>query len=303
MSYIVGNDISSYQGSINFDTLKNNANFVIIKATEGVGVTDHTFTRNQSEARRVGLAIGYYHFAHPELNSAIDEANCFCSVVKPQVGEILILDYEANWSGDPVAWSKSFLDQVYSIYNCRPLIYLNQSLATSHDWSSVSSEYGLWIAAYTGSPTDNSFKSGSWSTAAIQQWTNNQTVPGIPTGVDGDVFFGTIEQFKLYGYKGGATMNMYTMKSGNQVDLDNVESMKVCADVFDQVVNQKIYTLNTDAAVAAAAQYNKGFADGKASVPPPTLTDLPASVTAAGIQWNLNGVNLVDGQLQGNYNK
>ncbi len=36
-------------------------------------------------------------------------------------------------------------------------------------------------------------------------------------------------------------MNMYTMKSGNQVDLSNFESNKVLADIYDEVIHQKIW--------------------------------------------------------------
>jgi hypothetical protein len=35
----------------------------------------------------------------------------------------------------------------------------------------------------------------------MQQWTDKQGVPGIKGNVDGDVFFGTAEQLKQYGYK------------------------------------------------------------------------------------------------------
>jgi hypothetical protein len=38
----------------------------------------------------------------------------------------------------------------------------------------------------------------------MQQWTNNQTVPGIPNAVDGNVFFGTLTTLKKYGYQGAA---------------------------------------------------------------------------------------------------
>ena len=36
----------------------------------------------------------------------------------------------------------------------------------------------------------------------MQQWTNKQQIPGIPSGaVDGNVFFGDLVAFKKYGYK------------------------------------------------------------------------------------------------------
>ena len=96
MAKILGNDVASFQGDINYDIYKNNTNFVICKATEGVGFIDPKFKRNQSEARRVGLPLGFYHFARPDLgNSPEAEADFFLNIVgTPKEGEIFILYYE-----------------------------------------------------------------------------------------------------------------------------------------------------------------------------------------------------------------
>jgi len=48
--------------------------------------------------------------------------------------------------------------------------------------------------------------------------------------------------------QGGNDMaNMFTMKSGKQVDLANPESMKVVAQVYDDVINLKLYTRTAEA--------------------------------------------------------
>lgn len=44
----------------------------------------------------------------------------------------------------------------------------------------------------------------------------------------------------------GAPMTMYTMKSGKQVDLANLDSDKVLANVYDEVINQGIYVKKVD---------------------------------------------------------
>lgn len=201
-NFIVGNDISTHQGIINYDTFTHNSNFVIIKATEGNGYTDSAFLLNQKEARRVGMCIGYYHFARPDLNNAADvEADWFLKVCGDlKVGEFLCLDYEANWNGNVVGWCNAFLAEVFKKTGIKPLIYLNQALAKGYDWSSVVNQgYALWIAAYTGSPDKNSFSTGNWSNAVMQQWTSTQQVPGVPANVDGNVFFGTTDQLKKFG--------------------------------------------------------------------------------------------------------
>lgn len=202
---IVGNDVSGFQGDINFDTYKNNSNFIIVKVTEGNGFTDPKFKRNQTEARRVGLPLGYYAFARPDLGNPPEaEAQWFltqCGDLRE--GEVLVLDYEPNGQVQAwVDWCKKWLDYVFSKTQCRPLIYLNQSQVKTFNWQTVvDAGYGLWIAAYTGSPTNNTYNKGQWAFAAMQQWTSSQQVPGISGNVDGDVFFGDVATFKKYGYK------------------------------------------------------------------------------------------------------
>lgn len=202
---IVGNDIASFQGDINWDTYKNNSHFVIIKATEGNGLVDNKFSRNQSEARRVGIPLGYYHFARPDLgNTPEAEADYFLKVVgAPKDGEVFCLDYEpAGQVQAHVDWCRKFMDRVYEKIGVRCMIYLNQSQVTKFDWKKViDGNYALWIAAYTYDPNKNNFVTGQWKSAAMQQWTNKQQVPGIPANADGDVFFGDVATFKKYGYK------------------------------------------------------------------------------------------------------
>lgn len=199
MGMIVGNDISSFQGDPNFDIVVKNANFVITKVTEGVGYANPNFKRTQSEARRVGLLLGYYHFAKPSLGfTAEAEADYFLSVIGIlHEGEILVLDYEDDWAGDVVAWCKDFLDHIYLHTKVQALIYLNKSQVRNFNWDPVAKAgYGLWLAAY-----DNNLITGAWNFVALQQWTNAEDVPGYAGKVDGDYFFGTAEQFKAYGYK------------------------------------------------------------------------------------------------------
>lgn len=207
MAITLGQDIASFQGDINYDVYKNNTQYVICKASEGTGFKDPKLDRNKSEARRVGLLLGYYHFARPDLgNSPQAEADWFLQAIGDfREGELLALDYEANWGGDVVAWCKGFLDRLREkLPGYNALIYLNQS-HMSKNWKPViDAGNGLWIAAYTFDPNNNNFNHGQWPFAAMQQWTNAQTVPGINGKVDGDVFFGDLTTLKKYCYKAPA---------------------------------------------------------------------------------------------------
>lgn len=206
MARISGNDIASFQGDINYDVYKDNSHFVIMKATEGVGFKDSKLDRNRSEARRVGMPLGFYHFARPDLNAdPIKEADYFLSIIgQLNEGEVVALDYETPKKQADVEWCKKWLDYVFSKLGFRPLIYMSESYVTGLDWTAVvNGGYGLWIAKYLYNPTpDAQYNTGKWPFAAIYQWTSSQKVPGIPVEkVDGDVFYGDQATFKKYGYK------------------------------------------------------------------------------------------------------
>src|SRR5436190_22653059 len=84
----LGTDVSGYQPSINWTTVKNGGvTFAWAKATEGASYINPYFTAQEAGAKGVGIYIGAYHFArpsnHPNItgaNSADTEAAFFWSV-------------------------------------------------------------------------------------------------------------------------------------------------------------------------------------------------------------------------------
>src|ERR1700758_3508789 len=83
---ILGVDVSSYEGNINWTKVRAGGyTFAFTKATEGVTITDSYFTANQVNGVAAGMYMGAYHFAHPENNTAVAEANYFLSVAKPYI--------------------------------------------------------------------------------------------------------------------------------------------------------------------------------------------------------------------------
>jgi lysozyme len=230
-----GADVSVYQGQINWDVFKNNVNFAIIKATEGSGFTDPQFRRNQSEARRVGIPRGFYHFARPDLgNTGTQEAFWFLQTVGTlQKGESLHLDYETAWGGDNVKWVTDFVSTISErLKGYKPLFYSYQSMLTSHDWTPVVKlGVGLWVAA-PGSPTNQNFQTGAWPFAAVYQW-GEQAIPGVVGQVDSDVFYGDAAAFQKYGYQPPVAPPNYQQIAKDvkseigSVDNDNIKVIKI----------------------------------------------------------------------------
>lgn len=248
---IVGNDISKFQGDVNFDTYKNNSNFLIVKATEGVGYIDPKLVRNQSEARRVGLPLGYYSFARPDLGNPPEaEAQFFLDRVGTlREGEVLCLDYEVSKIQTQVDWCKKWLDYVFQKTGVRPLIYMSESYVNGLNWQAVvDGGYGLWIAKYAiPSSPDASFNKGKWPVVAMYQWSSSQQVPGISGNVDANVFYGDVVTFKKYGYKPVAP----------QPPVEDPKDKQI-RDLTQQLNDQKTQTQN---AIQQLADFKSGCRD------------------------------------------
>jgi lysozyme len=204
MAQLYGVDVSEAQGQINWDALNAVSNFAVIRSCFGTARKDHQFDRNKSEAHRVQaaagpLGIGCYHYAYPEYNSPQAEAAYFADNVTPlAAGDLLALDWEEQYNGDHVAWCLQFLQAVTARTGIRPLIYLNQSTITAHNWSPViNGGFGLWLADWDGNKAGPGVHT-PWPFTAMRQWTDADTVAGISGHVDGDVFYGDFAAWAAY---------------------------------------------------------------------------------------------------------
>jgi len=204
-----GIDISKWQAGLNAGTIK--ADFVIMKATEGVGYVDPQCDIFYQQAKSAGKLLGVYHFARPDGNDPISEANFFVDNIKNYIGEaILILDWETNPKNN-VNWAKQWLDQVQKRTTVKPLIYMSESVANSYDWSSVANaDYGLWVAKYADYTPDYNYNmtyAGSvpnvkwWKGFAMWQWTSSGRLDGWNGNLDCDLFYGSSYAWSLYAKK------------------------------------------------------------------------------------------------------
>ena len=199
-----GLDISNWQSVGTGDQAED---FVICKATEGVGYVDPSCDAHYQRAKSQGKLLGVYHFARPDMNSAEAEANFFVENIKGYVGEaILVLDWEVATHN--VAWAKAFLDRVQLATGVRPLIYMSASVVSSYDWSSVAgADYGLWIAGYpnaynvpnppTPTEADMPYSTGAWGFWAIWQYSSSAG------SLDRNIANMTREAWQAYAAKNG----------------------------------------------------------------------------------------------------
>ena len=205
-----GIDISKWQSGIDLSAV--NADFVIVKATEGIGYVDKSCDGFFQKALSLGKKLGFYHFARP-TNDPVREADFFYENCKGYFGKAIpILDWEAENKSD-VAWAKRWLDEVYRLSGVKPVIYMSESVANAYNWSSVANaDYGLWVAKYRDNNQDynyNMANAGSrpkvkwWKFYCMWQWTSTGRLNGYSGNLDCNVFYGD-----------GTTWDKYAGKSG-----------------------------------------------------------------------------------------
>lgn len=195
-------DVSVWQGMIDFKKVPQP--IVIIKVSGGDGKTtplyfDAKAAVNYRNAKAAGKAVGLYHFAG--AGDPIKEADKFIAACSPLAkDDVLILDWEVNHK-DPDTWCSTFINRVKAKSGVTSLMYMNTSTENSISWSKTrATGAGLWIADYRFSPEAN-VPIKHWPFYAMHQYSSSGKVAGISGNVDMNVFFGTVTQFKKYGYK------------------------------------------------------------------------------------------------------
>lgn len=95
---IVGIDVSSHNGDIDFDMVKADGySFVIIKASEGLEHHDSRFATNYDNARKSGLKVGAYHFFRKDTDGLNQAKNFLETIGWRKLDLPLVVDVE-DWS-------------------------------------------------------------------------------------------------------------------------------------------------------------------------------------------------------------
>lgn len=222
-----GIDISKWQSGIDLSTVK--ADFVIVKATEGIGYVDKSCDAFFQKALSLGKKLGFYHFARPTANNnPIREADFFYENCKGYFGKAIpILDWEAE-NKQNVAYAKAWLDRVFQRSGVKPVIYMSESVVNAYDWSSVANaDYGLWVAKYRDNNPDynyNMANAGSrprvkwWKNYCMWQWTSSGRLNGYNGNLDCNVFYGDGSTWDAYVGKSTSTTKPQSKPAAKTVD-------------------------------------------------------------------------------------
>lgn len=195
----VGIDVSTYQGTIDWQAVKDaGIDYVIVRAAyrgyeTGKIVPDDLYEQNIRGAADSGLHVGVYLYSQAlSEHEAEEEADYLLSLI-----EGLPIDYPVVYDQEEYTADKARTDgltgeqaTLNALAFCRrvheagyiPMIYTNNDWATTMYDMERLDHYPVWYADYTSTPT----LPGGF---AMWQYTDSGQVPGITGPVDLNLLF------------------------------------------------------------------------------------------------------------------
>lgn len=218
-----GIDVSHYQSPITTSQWSQVVSypkyFSYVKCSEGyTGPDDAYFQSNMSNGRNAGLKMGAYHLAHPENNSATNEASHFLGLSINYLGSGYLpsaLDMEPaqidaymnqghSWS-DVANWINTWATSVYNNgHQVWPVLYVTGYYASHlapYYPGTINQNIKLWFADYPNSNPGNPSSPSNWPWL-FEQYSKTGSAAGM-NPLDLDVFHGSITD--LNNLAGGVT--------------------------------------------------------------------------------------------------
>lgn len=185
---VKGIDVSHHQGLIDWDQVADDGvSFAFLKATEGSGHVDSYYSFNWSEASRVGIRRGAYHFFSMESSGAA-QGDFFISIVPrerlslpPVIDLEVSLDYEPLQVRREVSAMSALLTKAYGL---SPILYMDLNVYTRF-YKEQPPNNPLWIREIYLHP--NLMDSVEWT---FWQYNNKGQIKGISGPVDLNVYRG-----------------------------------------------------------------------------------------------------------------
>ena len=211
---VKGIDVSEWQGVIDWDKVKAaGIQFAIIRTGWGKTGIDKQFKRNVSEARRVGIKVGLYHYSYAtSVNAAQAEAAHVINLVKG-MGKFDLPIYfdieESNMFKNAVALTTAF-NVVIEQAGYWAGVYA--STYVWKVWLKSLSRFTKWIAQW-GANDGEVHEKPTIEGCDLHQYTSKGHIPGINGEVDVDVLY----RETLWDEITGNTGKTNTRKSNDEV--------------------------------------------------------------------------------------
>lgn len=179
-----GIDISHHQGEIDFNKLKGNIDFAMVRTSYGSFYEDRKYKRNIKGLESIGVPYGLYHFSYAtNIEDAKKEANGFINIIKKYNPTYpVVIDIESSNRTQSVNNNMlvDITDTICSMIENAGyyvMIYANLDYLNGKLNSSKLDRYDKWLAQWTKSPTYN-------KSFGIWQYSSKGSLPGINGNVD-----------------------------------------------------------------------------------------------------------------------
>lgn len=205
---MIGIDVSSYQGRINFNAVKQAGyDFVIIRAGWGKSNRDPAFDYNIEAALKAGLKVGVYWFIYAKDIDHLKHNIAMANGILNNYRDKLEMGVWADWEYDSdkyrpnltkeerTLWVKTFIEGMISYgYKCGLYAnpdYINNKFNYKVDNKPSLWKYPLWLAYY-----DVKEDKAKAFNPQIWQKSSKGRVNGINGYVDINVFYGEVNNEK-----------------------------------------------------------------------------------------------------------
>lgn len=216
-----GIDISNWQAGINLPAVFPKIDFVICKATEGIGFVDKHCDKFIQQCIKNDKLWGFYHFGRN--NDATKEAKYFIANCKNYFNKgIPVLDWE---DGQSVSWVNEFVRYVHDKTGVWCWIYANP---WRFNQGGVEKNCGRWIAQYPNvkSPSINYKLPDTPKTdglVACWQYCSDGKLSGYKGNLDFNRFFGDKEAWLKYA-KVESNSNASNNNNSSKLDISKLEN-------------------------------------------------------------------------------
>lgn len=193
MSTYRGIDVSTWQGDIDWQKVKNSGiDFAVIR--EGFRKTiDNKFLQNVRGAKAAGVVVMVYHFIYTDGAAPAENADSTVKNMKAAgldpASTMIFADLEYDtWKKNGEActreqctqYTQEYLSRLEELGCGRLGIYMNQDYYKNYYTAEIKSKYPIWLADYEGEPAYD---------CIMQQTGSTGRVSGIAGNVDTDTLF------------------------------------------------------------------------------------------------------------------
>lgn len=207
-SYLLGVDVSRYQGEIDYDLLYDQGvRYAFIKATEGRAHLDPFFYENFKKGMRSDVRIGAYHFFLFDIPGK-DQGQYFVDHVpneKDLLPPVIDIEHYGKYINNPMDYDTVYkemsdlIDVLYNKYQKYPIIYCNYYIYKDYIQGNFE-ECDIWFRSISEEipelPDGREWKFWQYSeTGELEGYGGS----GFTDYIDLNYFDGTMRELNRYG--------------------------------------------------------------------------------------------------------